>query len=52
MKKESMIEEHRRLVRILTTGTKAEQLKEAKGQKEELKEMIKPKIREKLSRKG
>lgn len=51
MDKEGLITEHRKLVKILNTGTKTERKKEAKNQDEELKEMQdKPTIRDKFKK--
>jgi hypothetical protein len=41
MKPADFIKEHRRLIRILTKGSKKEQLKEAAGQKKELMKVLK-----------
>ena len=41
MTPKQFIQEHLRLIRVLTKGSKKEQVKEAKDQKKELKEMLK-----------
>jgi hypothetical protein len=41
MKLADFIKEHKRLIKILQTGTKKQQVKEAKDQAKELKDMIK-----------
>lgn len=38
MPKDEYVEEHKRLVKVLETGTKAEQKKEAKRQKQDVKD--------------
>jgi hypothetical protein len=41
MKLADFIKEHKRLVKLLQTGTKKQRVKEATGQAKELKDMIK-----------
>ncbi len=43
MKPADFIREHLRLIKVLKTGTKKDQLKEAKSQSKELKKMLKKK---------